>query len=181
MAARREEAIARKQVAMTEGKLYSQSDLDAALALFAGQVAEHIPCVKSDERGYQFWPACSCGFNQDGEIEDLVEFETKWKQHILSLVPNTNAIQEHDAALVAREQIGRESAIAYHGGQAAYWKQEYAALKAQIASAEATRMKEFIEFRRILGLSNKDQQDWIKKRIAELEQQAEAKEEKCEF
>jgi hypothetical protein len=71
----------------------------AALTLFAGQVTEHR-CQFDPTNGSL---SCTCGAKVAGVSDD---YEKKWAEHILALVPNPNALAEHDAALVARiEQL----------------------------------------------------------------------------
>jgi hypothetical protein len=61
--------------------------VDAALALFAGQVAEH--------RYSEQAASCTCGWLAETDRDiDLNSNAKQWQQHILSLVRNPNAIAE---------------------------------------------------------------------------------------
>jgi hypothetical protein len=119
-----------------------KQNLAAALALFAGQVAEHVPKTTGP------FLRCSCGRYYDPDLDDGTGTEAGWwQQHILALVPNPNAIAEHDAALVAVRDNDWIKALGYQGEVLADGIENFdevvdasprvAELKAQIASAEA--------------------------------------------
>lgn len=65
--------------------LYTQVEVDAALALFAQRVAEHNPFVAIESRhgvDHRVWIYCSCGFNRDGKYLD----GQPWSEHMLALI-----------------------------------------------------------------------------------------------